>query len=380
MANEVVFKGMVKFLNRGKPETQPSRRMKLVMNNELIYGGHLSSQPMGALFNFVEEDPATGKERVLNFPVLKENPYKPDLKRLGELLEDHRPELIVFGKSMFLYREPVRFVADIVRGWKDRPVMMFDMAHVLGLYGAFQAPLAEGADVVTGSTHKTFFGTQRGLVAGNFPKDSPLRPLWLDIKGRAFPGSTSNHHLGTLLGLLMAAYEMNEFKEAFQAQVIRNAKAFAKALKGHGIPVEGDEADGFTETHQVIIRVKAFGPGMAIARRLEESNIVANYQALPDDATFLESSGVRLGVQEMTRFGMVEKDFDTLAGLMADVIIRDRKAGPAVSAYRREFRTMTYCLPPGEAAPLAAKVAASVFSDRGAAAAFAENLRRAVEG
>ena len=380
MANEVVFKGVVKFINRGTSETRPSRRMRLVMNNELIYGGHLSSQPMGALFNFVEEDPATGKERVLNFPVLRENPYKPDLRRLGELLESHRPELIVFGKSMFLYREPVRFVADIVGGWKERPVILFDMAHVLGLYGAFQAPLAEGADLVTGSTHKTFFGTQRGVVAGSFPKDSPFRPLWLDIKSRAFPGSTSNHHLGTLLGLLMAAYEMNEFKEVFQAQVIRNAKAFARALKSHGIPVEGDETDGFTETHQVIIRVKSFGHGMDIARRLEENNIVANYQALPDDASFLDSSGVRLGVQEMTRFGMAEKDFDALAGLMADIIARDRKAGEAVSAYRRNFRAMKYCLPPEDALPLAAKVAAGIFPDPGAAALFAENLRRAVEG
>jgi glycine/serine hydroxymethyltransferase len=380
MANEVVFKGMVKFINRGKPETRPSRRMRLVMNNELIYGGHLSSQPMGALFNFVEEDPETGKERVVNFPVLKENPYKPDVRKLGELLASHRPELIVFGKSMFLYREPVRFVADIVRGWQDRPVIMFDMAHVLGLYGAFQAPLAEGADIVTGSTHKTFFGTQRGVVAGNFPKDSPLRPLWLDVRTRAFPGSTSNHHLGTLLGLLMATYEMNEFKEPFQAQVKANAKAFARALKAHGIPVEGDEADGFTETHQVIIRVKPFGPGMEVARRLEDNNILTNYQALPDDTTFLESSGIRLGVQEMTRFGMIEKDFDELSGLMADVIVRGRKAKDEVSRYRQKFRAMKFCLPPEQALPLAARIVASAIPDPGYAALFAENLRRVVAG
>ncbi len=380
MANEVVFKGMVKFINRGKEERALSRRMRLVMNNELIYGGHLSSQPMGALFNYVEEDPATGKERVLNFPVRKDNPYKPDEQRLGELLADHRPDLMVFGKSMFLYREPVRFVADIVKGWEKRPVLMYDMAHVLGLYGAFQAPMAEGADLVTGSTHKTFFGTQRGLVAGNFPKDSPFRPLWLDIRSRAFPGSTSNHHLGTLLGLLMAAYEMNEFKSAYQAQVRANAKALARALKIHGIPVEGDPADGYTETHQVIIRVSAFGPGMTIARRLEENNVLTNYQALPDDATFLESSGIRLGVQEMTRFGMIEKDFDELAGLMADIIIRGKKAKDAVTAYRQNFRIMRFCLPPGQAMPLAARIAAGAIPDPGYAGLFAENLRRVVEG
>ena len=324
MANEVVFKGMVKFINRGKADGQLSRRLRLVMNNDLTKGGHLSSQPMGALFNYVEEDPATGKERVVHLPLRKDNPYKPDIEALPALLETHKPELIVFGKSMFLYQEPVKAVAEIVKDWKTRPVLMFDMAHVLGLYGAFQEPFKEGADIVTGSTHKTFFGTQRGLVAGNMPKGSPLRNLWIDIKGRAFPGSTSNHHLGTLLGLLMATYEMNEFKAPFQAQVRANAKAFARALKAQGLEVEGDPADGYTETHQVLVRVKAHGPGMAIARRLEENNIVVNYQALPDDETFLDSSGLRIGVQEMTRFGMKEKDFGELAGYFADIVIREQ--------------------------------------------------------
>jgi len=380
MANEVVFKAMVKFVNRGKPEKEPSRRLRLVMNNELIYGGHLSSQPMGALFNYVEEDAETGKERVINFPVLKGNPYKPDLERLGEILETERPELMIFGKSMFIYAEPVKFVADIVKGWPQKPVLMYDMAHVLGLYGAFQAPLAEGADVVTGSTHKTFFGTQRGVVAGSFPKESPMRHLWLDIKSRAFPGSTSNHHLGTLVGLLMAAYEMNEFKEAYQKQVRANARALAKALKSHGIAVEGDEADGFTETHQVLIRVKAHGPGMAIARRLEDNNIVTNYQALPDDATFLESSGIRLGVQEMTRFGMVEKDFDELAGLMAEVIIRNKTVKDEAARYRKNFGAMRFCLPKEQAAPLAARVAAAAIPDAEYAARFADNLTSVIRG
>jgi glycine/serine hydroxymethyltransferase len=365
MANEVVFKGMVKFINRNRPQGRPSRRMSLVMNNDLTKGGHLSSQPMGALFNFVEEDPATAKERVVHFPVLADNPYKPDLPKLAELLEKNRPELMIFGKSMFIYQEPVKFVADIVKDWPEKPVIMFDMAHVLGLYGAFQEPLTEGADVVTGSTHKTFFGPQRGLIAGNFPQGTPLRNLWLDIKARAFPGSTSNHHLGTLLALLMAAYEMNEFKEPFQKQVRANAKAFARALKDKGVPVEGDEKDGFTETHQVIIRVKPFGNGMAIARRLEENNILTNYQALPDDETFLVSSGIRMGVQEMTRFGMKEKDFDVLAGYIADAVIRNKPVKDEVRKYREGFLEMLYCLPVKDALPAAARVFASIFGEVG---------------
>jgi glycine/serine hydroxymethyltransferase len=360
MANEVVFKAMVRYLNRERAEGQPMRKMRLVMNNDLTKGGHLSSQPMGALFNFVDEDISTGKERVVNFPVRVDNPYKLDLDKLAEITEQHKPELMIFGKSMFIYQEPIEFISELVKDWEDRPVIMFDMAHVLGLYGAFQSPLDEGADVITGSTHKTFFGPQRGLIAGNFPKGSRLRKLWLDIMSRAFPGSTSNHHLGTLLALLMAAYEMNEFKEDYQNQVRRNAKAFARALKRKGVSVEGDEADGFTETHQVLIRVSASGKGMEIARRLENNNLVTNYQALPDDETFLEPSGIRMGVQEMTRFGMKEKDFDGLAEFIADVVMKNRNVKEDVKAYRQRFLEMRYCLSAEKAIPIAAKILKSI--------------------
>jgi len=375
MANEVIFKAMVKFINRGRQPGQPVRKMRLVLNNDLNKGGHLSSQPMGALFNYVEEDPATGKERVVNFPVTDSNPYRADLDKLATLLQEHRPDLIVFGKSMFIYREPVEFVAKIVQDWPDRPVLMFDMAHVLGLYGTFQAPFAEGADVVTGSTHKTFFGPQRGVIVGRFPKGSPYRKLWLDIKSRAFPGSTSNHHLGTLLGLLMATYEMNEFKEEYQRQVVSNARAFARALKEVGIPVEGNEQDGFTETHQVLIRVSAFGNGMDIARRLEENNIVANYQALPDDETFLEPSGIRMGVQEMTRFGMKENDFQPLAEFIAEVIKEGRSVKEEVKKYRQNFLEMKYCLPEKQAIPFAAEILSSIIPNQDFVNLFIDSLR-----
>jgi glycine/serine hydroxymethyltransferase len=374
MANEVVFKGMVKFLNRERAAGQPGRRMRLVMNNDLNKGGHLSSQPMGALFNFVEEDAKTGKEKVVSIPVLPGNPYQADLERLGELLDKERPELLIFGKSMFLYPEPVAFAAGLVKSWPQPAVIMYDMAHVLGLYGAFQKPLAEGADVVTGSTHKTFFGPQRGVVAGSFPQGSRLRNLWLDIRGRAFPGSTSNHHLASLVALLMAAYEMNAYREAYQKQVLANAKAFARSLKANGLHVEGEEADGFTATHQVLARVKRYGTGQVIARRLEDNNIIVNYQALPDDESFLDSSGIRLGVQEMTRFGMVEKDFEPLAGVMADVILRERKVQDEVRALRRGFLEMKYCLPTEEAVPLAARVLKSVFPREGLVERLAECL------
>ncbi|TET16856.1 MAG: hypothetical protein E3J78_08310, partial [Candidatus Cloacimonadota bacterium] len=196
----------------------------------------------------------------------------------------------------------------------------------------------------------------RGIIASNMDKGTTFRKLWLDIKSRVFTGSTSNHHLGSLLGLLMAAYEMNKFKDEYQNAVRNNARAFAKSLHTRGVAVEGDETDGFTETHQVVIRIREYGNGQEIARRLEDNNIVTNYQALPDDESFLDPSGIRMGVSEMTRFGMEDKDFDMLAEFIADVVIKDKKVGEEVAKKRKNFLIMKYCLPKEEAVPLAKNV------------------------
>jgi glycine/serine hydroxymethyltransferase len=374
MANEVVFKAVTKHANR---DSAPGtfRRLSCVMNNNLGKGGHLSSQPMGALFNFVDIDPATGEENCVNFPVMSGNLYRIDEERMLELADEHHPELVVFGKSMFLYPEPVKRLAEFVKDWDDRPVIMYDMAHVLGIHGAFQAPLADGADVITGSTHKTFFGPQRGVIASNMEKKTPLRKLWLDIKSRAFPGSTSNHHLATLLGLLVATKEMNTFRDEYQSKVLSNARAFAGYLADAGMSVEGDPADGYTHTHQVVVRVSDYGDGAEIADRLEANNIIVNYQALPDDETFLISSGIRTGVSEMTRFGMDGEDFGPLAELIADVIVRDMNVAERVSEFRSRFMTMRYTLPLEESLELASGALASAFPTSEYARIFSDRLR-----
>jgi aminomethyltransferase len=214
---------------------------------------------------------------------------------------------------------------------------------VLGLVGPyFQQPFTEGADIVTGSTHKTYYGTQRGIVAVNCTEEDRRYDFWEAVQRRSFPGSVSNHHLGTLLGLLMAAYEMNFFKEDYQKNVVANAKAFARALKDCGLDVAGDPKLSYTETHQVVIHV-GYARGPEIARRLEDNNIILNYQAAPEEEGFTAAGSLRTGVQEMTRFGMTADDFQQLAEFIADIILAHKKVKPEVSAFRQRFLDMKYC-------------------------------------
>jgi len=342
MANTAVFSAMLDYINRADRRREP-RRIRRVMNSHIGKGGHLSAQPMGALRDFVAYDPGTERRAVINFPVLDENPFMIDVKTTLELIDLYRPELIVFGKSMVLHKEPVAEIRRYLDTQGIRAIVMYDMAHVLGLVGPhFQQPFEEGVDLVTGSTHKTYFGTQRGVVGSRFRSHEEGYELWEALRRRAFPGSVSNHHLGTLLGLLMAAYEMNHFKDEYQPKVLANARAFARALKHCGLDVAGDPAVDFTETHQVLVNV-GYGQGPDIAGRLEENNIICNYQAGPDEEGFTASGALRLGVSEMTRFGMGEEDFRTLALLIKEVVLNNINVTDQVKALRGLFCELKFC-------------------------------------
>jgi aminomethyltransferase len=148
---------------------------------------------------------------------------------------------------------------------------------------------------------------------------------------------------------------MNAFKSDYQKAVIANAKAFARYLKDRGLEVEGNPKVGYTETHQVIVRV-GYGKGPLMAERLEENNIIVNYQGAPDDEAFTTASCLRMGVQEMTRFGMKEEDFGELAEFMSRVILHNRPVAKEVAQFRKRFTEMKYCLPEDEAASLVSRL------------------------
>jgi aminomethyltransferase len=342
MANDTVYDALKQFKNRFRGG-KPAELLRRVLVHDLNKGGHLSAQIGGALKNYVALDPKTGRPAVSHFPFRADNPYRIDVEATKALIAEVRPELIVFGRSVIIHTEPVREIAAFVHAefGVDNPV--------LGLLGKhFQAPLEEGADVATGPTHKTFFGPQRGVILSNIEPGSVFEGFWRHVESRTFPGHVSNHHLGTQMGLLGATYEMLAFKDDYPRQVIANAKAFARALDDQDLVVEGDRANDFTETHQVLLRV-ARAKGEWAADLLEQNNVITNPQAFYDDPSFAASSGVRIGTPEMTRYGMREGDFAELASLLAEILRGDSSTpaghwSDAVAAFRGRFTDMRFCL------------------------------------
>ena len=109
---------------------------------------------------------------------------------------------------------------------------------------------------------------------------------------------------------------MAHFGREYAAQTITNAKALWQALTDEWVNVEAKEF-GFTESHQLAINVTNFGIAKDIARSLaNQNNIITNYNMLPGDKDAKNPTGLRIGVQEMTRYGMKEDEMGELADLM----------------------------------------------------------------
>lgn len=278
----------------------------VVSGLSIMCGGHISHTRISA----------AGVMGLQDFPYPFDNEeMNIDVERAKKAVLEKRPGLMIFGGSLFLFPHPIkemREVADEIDAY-----IMYDGAHVAGLIagGKFQNPLKEGADVMTSSTHKTIPGPQGGMVmCKNYLKKK--------IDNAAFPGLMSNHHLHHVAGYAMAATEMKKFGRAYAGQIVKNSKALAQALYERGFNVLC-EHKGFTESHQVVMDVSNIGKASEIAENLENANIIINKNLLPWDSLerTKDPSGVRIGVQEVTRYRMKEGEMDEIAELIKKVAI-----------------------------------------------------------
>jgi glycine hydroxymethyltransferase len=166
---------------------------------------------------------------------------------------------------------------------------------------------------------------------------------WRKVDRGAFPGSSSNHHLGTLAQMALSTLEFMEFGEDYADQIIKNAKHLAVYLENEGFMVEGKEF-GYTESHQVAVNVKEYGGGSMISTLLEQNDIILNMNMLPHEPLRNHNNpeGLRIGVAEMTRFGMNEPEMEKIAGLIKEIVIDKKNVKDEVNKLRAGYQEVKY--------------------------------------
>tara|TARA_B100000315_G_C14576613_1_gene588216 strand:+ start:453 stop:1730 length:1278 start_codon:yes stop_codon:yes gene_type:complete len=308
-----------------------------IMALSVPHGGHISHAELSAA--------GVRGLKVKAFP-FNEKSMNVDIELAINRIRSENPKIILFGASVFLFPHPVKELYDVAN--EVGATIMYDGAHVLGLIAGkqFQQPLKEGADIVTGSRHKSFPGPQGGIVLSKLEHRNKIHKS-------VFPGIVSNHHLHHMAGLAVAIAEMLEFGEAYAKQIVKNSKALAASLSNFGFKVLCEDF-GFTESHQILADVSKNGNGTHVAERLEKANIIINKNLLPWDniKNATNPTGIRLGTQELTRIGMKEGDMTEIADFFKRIVINGEsteKIKKDVVEFKINFNTVKYCFDEGDA-------------------------------
>ena len=262
-----------------------------------------------------------------------------DLDRLRKEARRLQPKLITLAGSLCLFPYAVREarqIADEVGAY-----VLYDAAHMGGIIagGRFQHPLAEGAHLMTMSTYKAYGGPPAGLVL------TTEKALAERIDQIAYPGLTANFDLGKTAALALATLDLLEHGRDYAAMCIENARALGSALAAEGLPVHGVEGRGHTESHHLALHAAPFGGGQHASKRLAQANVLLCGIGLPIEPVEGDLNGIRLGTQEITRWGLTPGEMPAIARFIARVFRGNEDPAavrPEVIEFRRGFQTLRF--------------------------------------
>ncbi len=269
-----------------------------VLGMDLSNGGHLTH---GSPVNF------SGKNyRMVFYGVDADG--RIDYDKVREIAKKEKPRMIIAGASA--YPRIIDFAAFADIAHEVGAYLFVDMAHIAGLVaaGCHPSPVPY-ADVVTTTTHKTLRGPRGGMILckEEFAKK---------IDSAIFPGSQGGplEHVIAAKAAALGEAMTAEFK-AYQEQIVKNAAVLAQGLLAEGL----DLVSGGTDNHLMLLDLRRLGlTGKELERRLDEVNITANKNAVPNDPEKpFVTSGVRIGTPAVTTRGFKEPEMEKIAHFIA---------------------------------------------------------------
>ncbi|MCG1012326.1 serine hydroxymethyltransferase [Tepidanaerobacter sp. GT38] len=269
-----------------------------VLGMNLAHGGHLThGSPVNISGKYFEFIP---------YGVSKETGYI-DYDELEALAKKHKPKMIVAGASAYPRIIDFDKIAQIAK--QVGAYVMVDMAHIAGLVAAGLHPNPVPiCDFVTTTTHKTLRGPRGGMI---FCKEEYGKAIDKAI----FPGIQGGPlmHVIAAKAVCLKEASTEEFVE-YQNQVVRNAKALAKALLDKGYNL----VSGGTDNHLILVDVRNKNlTGKEAEHLLDEVGITVNKNAIPYDPQSPNvTSGIRIGTPALTSRGMKEQEMERIADLM----------------------------------------------------------------
>jgi glycine hydroxymethyltransferase len=260
-----------------------------------------------------------------------------DYDQVADLAKKHKPKLLVTGFSAYsriVDWQRMREIADSVDAY-----MMSDIAHVAGLIaaGVYPSPV-NIADVTTSTTHKTLRGPRGGVILAKANSEIEKK-----LNSAVFPGGQGGPLMHVIAAKAVSFLEALQpgFKH-YQEQIVKNARTMAKTIMGRGYNI----VSGGTDNHLFLIDLMSKNiTGKDADAALGHAHITVNKNAVPGDtqSPFI-TSGLRLGTPAITTRGFKEKECDTLAHWVCDILddIHDQKM---ILTVRQKVQTLCQQFP-----------------------------------
>jgi glycine hydroxymethyltransferase len=298
----------------------------VVLGPNLSHGGHLTA---GSPVNY------SGKfYKIVPYGVRRDT-ERIDLDEVRDLARAHRPKLIIAGGSAFPRAIDFKPFSEIAR--EVGAVLMADIAHPAGLVAAGLHPSPVGlADFVTTTTHKTLRGPRGGMIMCQATDAQALDKV-------VMPGVQGGPLMHVIAAKAVAFREaLTPEWRAYQQQIVRNARALADALLGHGYRL----VSGGTDTHLILMDLtnrKITGKDAQDA--LDRAWITVNKNTVPyETRSPMVTSGIRVGTPAVTTRGMKEPEMAQIAALI-DRVLQSPGSSSTEASVRQEVRELTSRFP-----------------------------------
>lgn len=298
-----------------------------VMGFSLDQGGHLSH---GHPLNF------SGKLYTIIPYFVKRETEVIDMDEVEAIALKERPKMLLAGFSAYsrsLEWGRFRAIADKVGAF-----LFADIAHIAGLIAGKQLenPIPF-CDVVSTTTHKTLRGPRGAMIMCK-------EKFAAAIDKSVFPGVQGgpHDHINAAKAVAYGEALKPEFA-VYSEQVIKNARALAKALQNKGYRVISNG----TDNHLMLIDI--FGSknvtGKEAEKALERVGISINKNMIPfDPRKPMDPSGIRLGTPALTTRGAKEADMQTVADLL-DETIANHQDEAQLSAIKKKTKDFSLQFP-----------------------------------
>lgn len=289
-----------------------------ILGLDLSMGGHLTH---GSFVNF------SGIQYNAQFYGVQKETGLIDYDHMRQKALECKPKMIIAGFSAYsrdLDYKKYREIADEVGA-----TLWADIAHPAGLVakGLLNSPF-EHCHVVTTTTHKTLRGPRGGMIMmgkdfentyGHKTPKGETKMMSTVLDGAVFPGTQGGPLEHVIAAKAVAFAEaLDEKFLTYQKQVVANARALSKAIITNGF----DIVSGGTDNHLMLVDLRNKNVnGKETEKALVKADITCNKNMVPfDDKSPFTTSGIRLGTAAITTRGLVEKDMETIADLINDVV------------------------------------------------------------